>query len=310
MADSPMSASPYEVLGVPASATEEELRRAYRRLLRETHPDTGGDPQRFIAVQAAWERIGTADARAGYDRGRNPSGEPASWAPARPDADRGSGDRPAQTRPTARTYGHPGGWRRERYLTLLKEWVGFGEPIPDPYDPVLVRRAPREIRHLLADALAEEATARRLGTLGIGYTVWHDVAAGGPDDKIDHVVLGPTGLFAIQSEDFGGPVGVRRGELTGDVLAGERPMHELAVRAKAVARAARVRFTGLLLVLPDEQLVEPAQAVGTSRGAEQVVLRASRLLSALRDGLPDGRPVGGNEIFEVRTRLQAAIRFA
>lgn len=305
MPDSPMSASPYEVLGVPASASDDELRRAYRRLLRQTHPDVGGDPQRFIAVQAAWERIGSTNARAGYDRGRTPQDEPTSWAPSH-----GSGTRPTSTRPAARTFGHPGGRRRERYLDLLREWVGLGESIPDPYDPVLVRRAPREIRHLLADALAEEETARRLATLGIGYTVWHDVAADGPDEKIDHIVLGPTGLFAIRSEDFGAPIAVRRGELVGDALAGERPIHELAARARTVARSARVRFTGLLLVLPDAHLDEPAESLGSSRGAEQVVLRASVLLTALRDGLPDARAVGGSEIFEVRTRLQAAIRFA
>jgi hypothetical protein len=309
MPDSPMSASPYEVLGVPASASDEDLRRAYRRLLRETHPDVGGDPQRFIAVQAAWERIGSPDARAGYDRGRATTEEPTSWAPSN-GSSASNGTRTASTRPAARTYGHPGGWRRERYLDLLREWVGLGESIPDPYDPVLVRRAPREIRHLLADALAEEETARRLAGLGIGYTVWHDVAAGGSEEKIDHVVLGPTGLFAIQSEDFGAPIRVRRGELVGDALAGERPIHELAGRARTIARSARVRFTGLLLVLPDAHLAEPAESLGSSRGAEQVVLRASVLLTALREGLPDARAVGGNEIFEVRTRLQAAIRFA
>ena len=303
MTDSPMSASPYEVLGVPAAASEDELRRAYRLRLRETHPDTGGDPQRFIAVQAAWGRVGSPDARARYDGGRGSADEPPSWAPQRH-------ERPAQQRPAARAYGHPGGWRRERYLRLLGEWMGRGADIGDPYDPQLVRRAPREIRHLLADALAEEATARRLATLGIGFTVWHDVAAGSSEEKIDHLVLGPTGLFAIQSEDYGGPVGIRRGELTGEALAGERPVHELTQRAKAVARGARVRFTGLLLVLPDEALTTPAESLGSSRGAELVVLRGSTLLTALRDGLPGGRPVGGNEIFEVRTRLQAAIRFA
>lgn len=297
-----MAASPYEVLGVPPTASDEDVRRAYRRLLRETHPDTGGDAARFIAVQVAWERIGSPDARARYDRGRMPDDTAPTWAPQRSERER--------SRPTARAYGHPGGWRRERYLALLTEWVGRGAAIPDPYDPVLVRRAPREIRHLLADALAEEATARRLAHLGIGYTIWHDVAAGDSDAKIDHLVLGPTGLFAIQSEDYGGPVRVRRGELVGDVLAGERPMHELAVRAKAVARAARVRFTGLLLVLPDDALEDPAVSLGTARGAELVVLRASTLLTALRDGLPGGRAVGGTEIFEVRTRLQAAVRFA
>jgi hypothetical protein len=300
-----MSASPYEVLGVPANASEDDLRRAYRRLLRETHPDTGGDAQRFIAVQVAWERVGTTDARARYDRGHpaEADAEPASWAPRR-------GDRTTAGRPTARTYGHPGGWRRERYLRLLTEWVGRGAAIPDPYDPALVRRAPREIRHLLADALAEEETARRLASLGIGYTVWHDVAAPTSEEKIDHVVLGPTGLFAILSEDYGGPVHVRRGELTGEALAGERPMRALADRAKVVSRAARVRFTALLLVLPDDALEEPAVSLGTSKGAELVALRGSTLLTALRDGLPDGRAVGGSEIFDVRTRLQSTIRFA
>lgn len=308
MPDSPMSISPYQVLGVPASASEEDLRRAYRRLLRETHPDTGGSAERFTAVQVAWERIGSPGARARYDRGATTTttteaeAEAASWAPQRASRD--------SSRPAARAFGHPGGWRRERYLRLLGEWVGRGQPIPDPYDPVLVRRAPREVRHLLADALAEEATARRLATLGIGSTIWHDVAAGSSEEKIDHVVLGPTGLFAILSEDYGGPVQVRRGELVGDALEGERPMGELAQRAKTVSRAARVRFTGLLLVLPDDALAEPAVSLGSSRGAEQIVLRASTLLPALRDGLPDGRPVGGNEIFEVRTRLQAAIRYA
>ena len=305
MPDSPISASPYEVLGVSAVASQDDLRRAYRRLMRETHPDTGGNATRFNAVQVAWERIGDPDDRAAYDRGRPASksdDSPFSWAPQpRP--------KQADTRPRARSYGHPGGWRRERYLVLMREWVGRGESLDDPYDPALVRSAPMDLRHLLADALAEEATARTLAALGIGFTVWHDVSTGRPEEKIDHVVLGPTGLFAILSEDYDGPVRSRRGELLGKPLGEARPMHDLSVRAKIVSRAARVKFTALLIVLPDGALDEPFTVLGTARGATTVITRQSTLPALLRDGVPGAKVIGGNELFDVRTRLLAGIRF-
>ena len=297
-----MSASPYEVLGVAASVSDDELRRAFRRALRETHPDTGGDPKRFTAVQLAWERVGTSEKRAAYDAGHRVSD--------RHDTFSAQAARPRQdTRPRARSHGHPGGWRRERYLEQIREWVGRGAPLGDPYDPALVRSAPREIRHTLADALAEESTARTLTALGIGYTVWHDVATGDPEQKIDHVVLGPTGLFAMRSEDFGGPVRVRKGELIGEAVAGERPMHDLASRAKVLARQLRVRFTGLVLVLPDDALEEPVTSLGSIRGAAAVAVQQSSLGMLLRQGIPGSAPIGGNELFDVRTRLGDGIRF-
>ena len=297
-----MSASPYEVLGVAASVSDDELRRAFRRALRETHPDTGGDPKRFTAVQLAWERVGTSEKRAAYDAGHRVSD--------RHDTFSAQAARPRQdTRPRARSHGHPGGWRRERYLDQIREWVGRGAPLGDPYDPALVRSAPREIRHTLADALAEESTARTLTALGIGYTVWHDVATGDPEQKIDHVVLGPTGLFAMRSEDFGGPVRVRKGELIGEAVAGERPMHDLGSRAKVLARQLRVRFTGLVLVLPDDALEEPVTSLGSIRGAAAVAVQQSSLGMLLRQGIPGSAPIGGNELFDLRTRLGDGIRF-
>jgi hypothetical protein len=308
MPDSPISATPYEVLGVPPTASDDELKRAFRRLLRQTHPDQGGDVARFHAVQIAWEQVGTPDARAAYDRGRpfataDTPNEP--WATPR--------ERPrSDSRPTARSFGHPGGWSREYFLDHMREWVGRGESVPDLYDPQLVRSAPRLIRHLLANALAEEATARQLTDLGIGFTVWHDVAtdAAGPGlpPKIDHVVLGPSGLFALQSEDWGAPVGIRRGELTGEALGSERPMHDLAVRAKSIARSAKVKFTGLVIVVPDGAPAQSLEVLGSARGAVTALVEQSRLPGVLRDGLPGAARINGSELFEVRTRLQAAIR--
>lgn len=310
MPDSPLSASAYEVLGVEASASESELKKAFRRALRETHPDTGGDPTRFAAVQDAWERVGTPEKRRSYDAGsashsRSATGSSSSFS------SRGSAPSREDSRPRARTHGHPGGWRRERFLAGMREWAGRGVSLDDPYDPALVRSAPREIRRTLADALAEEATARTVSALGIGFTIWHDVSTGPPERKIDHVVLGPTGLYAILSEDFGGRVKVRRGELIGPAVQPEKPMHELASRAKILSRQLKVNFTCFVIVVPDDALAQPQESLGTVKGQPAVVVRQSVLAHLLRTGPESsrGRQIGGNELFDVRTRLSNGIRF-
>jgi len=315
MPDSPLSASAYKVLGVEASASDAELKKAFRRALRETHPDTGGDPERFAAVQHAWDRVGTPEKRRGYDSGAasrsRTSRSSESGSTSSPFAARGASQAREDSRPRARAYGHPGGWRRERFLDHMREWVGRGVALEDPYDPALVRSAPRNIRRTLADALAEEATARTVSTLGIGFTIWHDVATGTPDRKIDHVVLGPTGLFAILSEDFGGPVKVRRGELIGPDVQPEKPMHELTSRAKALSRQLKVAFTCFVIVVPDDSLAQPQVSLGSARGQPTMVVRQSVLAHLLRTGpeVSRSRHIGGNELFDVRTRLSNGITF-
>lgn len=297
------------MLGVAATVSDAELKKAFRRALRDTHPDTGGTPQRFAAVQEAWERVSTPEKRRRYDAGhslRTSSGTASSPFAAGSQSTSG-----AHSRPRARTFGHPGGWRRERFLDHMREWVGRGAPLKDPYDAALVRSAPIEIKRILADALAEEATARTVSKLGIGYTIWHDVSTGPPERKIDHIVLGPTGLFAVLSEDFGGPVKIRRGELIGPAVRGEKPMHELASRAKVLSRQLKVLFSGYVIVLPDDDLDVPQASLGTVRGQPALAVRHSVLAHVLRTG-PEaslGRSIGGNELFDVRTRLINGIRF-
>ena len=336
MFDSPLSASAYEVLQVVPDISDDELRKAYRLRLRQTHPDTGGDAVLFVQVQRAWELVGTADARAAYDRGHGFADvryAPEWYAGGTDAADSGGGGgsggdsgggagagtgaggwrpphRAADTRPRARSFGQPGGWRRERYLTLMREWVGRGAELADPYDPALVRTAPRELKRLLADALAEEATARIVADLGMGYTVWHDVAADprDPDLKLDHIVLGPSGLYAVLSEDFGGAVRVRRGDLIGDGVPGS-PVGDLVAATRAVARAARVRFSGVIAVLPDDDVATAIDEIGKVRGLPVAVVRRSALSTVLRRGLTGARDIGGNELFDVRTRLQSVVRF-
>jgi len=290
MFTSPLSASPYEVLGLTPTASDDDIRRAYRVRARRAHPDTGGNAAEFIQVQQAWEILGSAASRAAYDRGA----EEPSWTAPRASR-RGS-------RLRAKSFGTAGGWRRELYARLVREWAGD----TDVYASRIVREAPWEQRRLLADAIAEEATAAAIDRMGIAFTAWHGIDL--EDDALDHVVLGPTGLYALTSEDFGGPVRFRGGEPIGSGVGGATPVDDLVRRARSVARAARVRFGGAILILPDDDLAEPATVLGQVRGILAAAIRRSALSVALRQGIPGARPIGGNEVFDVRTRLAAAVR--
>lgn len=54
-------ASPFEVLGIEPDADEEDVVQAYRRRVKEAHPDHGGSPREFRRVKTAYERIKAGD---------------------------------------------------------------------------------------------------------------------------------------------------------------------------------------------------------------------------------------------------------
>lgn len=49
--------NPYAILGVPSTATQDEIKTAYRRLAMKHHPDRGGALEEFQRIQDAYERL-------------------------------------------------------------------------------------------------------------------------------------------------------------------------------------------------------------------------------------------------------------
>ena len=62
-----MQINHYKSLGVNTNASSEEIKCAYRELVKVHHPDAGGDEQTILLINAAWEILGDSEKRRDYD---------------------------------------------------------------------------------------------------------------------------------------------------------------------------------------------------------------------------------------------------
>ena len=145
-----MSQDPYELLGVDRDADADAIKKAYRRLARQYHPDVNPDPatqERFKEVSRAYEVLSDPQKRAAYDRGGDPFG--------------GAGAASARAPGFSFTdimdafFGGAGGGGRRRSWTALARAPrpGRADPDRDRAGRGGVRRRPRaEGRHRRASA--------------------------------------------------------------------------------------------------------------------------------------------------------------
>ena len=58
----------YEELGLKGNASQSEIKSSYRRLVKQHHPDAGGEKDRFLAIQSAWETLNDPLKKEQYDK--------------------------------------------------------------------------------------------------------------------------------------------------------------------------------------------------------------------------------------------------
>jgi hypothetical protein len=204
---------------------------------------------------------------------------------------------------SALSFGRPGHWLRTQSDERARR-LGMASIDPDA--------APRVIRRLLNTATAAENVARTLETLGRSYTVWHDVTAdtAHPDRKLDHIVLGPTGLYALRSHDWGAAVRLSKGELHGEGLGrGEKPIRALSRRARAFARDTGVRFSALMIVVPDDAVTAPLTVVRRGRMCPTLLVRRSWLPDVVKSRMSGVSLTAPDALADARIHLQETVHF-
>jgi len=58
----------YDVLGIQKNASADEIKKSYRKLAKEHHPDRGGDEQKFKEISEAYETLSDSGKKANYDK--------------------------------------------------------------------------------------------------------------------------------------------------------------------------------------------------------------------------------------------------
>jgi molecular chaperone DnaJ len=133
----PLGGDPYAVLGLTPQATGAEIKAAYRALVKCHHPDAGGDEERIVALNAAWELLRDEQSRRRYD---------AAHGMSRRDSAPVEVARPAQARSGAAADAHLLAWLQKVYAPIDRLLAQVINPFPqqlrelsaDPYDDRLM----------------------------------------------------------------------------------------------------------------------------------------------------------------------------
>lgn len=159
------------------------------------------------------------------------------------------------------------------------------------------RSAGADIDRWRRAALAEERTAGFLDALPPRrWAVWHDLRVPGSRANIDHVVVGPTGVWVVDTKSTRGRVrlGWRR------VSLGGRRLDTAPLEWEAAVVSGRLGVTARPIVVVDAPVMR--RRPGSCAGIP--VVRADRLVPALRRG---GARLGRSDVEMLSRRLEGLL---
>ena len=167
---------------------------------------------------------------------------------------------------------------------------------------VLWRKGLRRVEAFFKGARGEERVAGLLETLPGTWHVFHDFEAGG--HHVDHVVVGPTGVYAVETKNWRGHVTVEKGEI---LLDGELPDRSPLAQSVAQARAVRSALRGAgcdlevvaVLCMASDTFDSPATAV-----AQTTVLNAVDVVKWI---LGRGTTLSANEVTRLAQLMETNV---
>ena len=120
---------------------------------------------------------------------------------------------------------------------------------------VTLRFSQRQLADFIKGARGEEGVARILGLLPAAYDVFHGLAItperGTPTGDLDHVIVGPNGVFLVETKNWAGPITVSDGRILYDGREPDRaPLEQVNRAADALRALLRSACQGAVPVQP------------------------------------------------------------